>query len=447
LNDISTASLFIILAVLILLSGFFSGSETALMTLNRYRTKSLADKGHRGAKLALKLLSRPDRLLGLILLGNNIVNIIAATIATIIALRLYGEIGITIAPFILAFVILVFSEVTPKTLAALKPEKLAFPSAFVYTLIATPLYPFVWLVNIFSNALLRLVGVHPDKETRSDLNADELRAVVIEARHFMPKVHSDMLLGLLDLQQVSVEDIMIPRNEITGIDLNDDWNDIVHQITHSQRTRVPVFHDSIDNTAGVLHLRKVLNLFSRDELNMKTLKGLITPAYFIPAGTSLNRQLLNFKDKRRRSGLVVDEYGSIQGLVTLEDILEEIVGQFTTDSPTRNLGIHKAGNGSYLIDGNTHIREINRALDWSLPKNGPKTLNGLILEHMEIIPKNGTSLMIGNYTIEITRTSNNAVRTAKVTNTLTAKNTEIDHADKTHKNQNDKLKSGKLKNG
>ena len=414
MNELPITTLLIILVILVLLSGFFSGSETALMTLNRYRAKSLADKGHKGAQLALKLLSRPDRLLGLILLGNNIVNIFAATIATIIALRLYGEIGLVIAPIALAFVILVFAEVTPKTLAALKPEKLAFPSAFVYTLIATPLYPFVWSVNIFSNGLLRLIGIHPDREIKHELSADELRAVVIEAEHFMPQAHSDMLLGILDLEQVSVEDIMIPRNEITGIDLNDDWNDIVHQITHSQRTRVPVFHDSIDNTIGVLHLRKVLNLFSRDELNMKTLKGLIAQAYFIPAGTSLTRQLLSFKDNRRRSGLVVDEYGSIQGLVTLEDILEEIVGQFTTDSPTRSLGIHKRDDNSYQIDGNTHIREINRALNWSLPINGPKTLNGLILEHMEIIPQNGTSLMIENYTIEITRTNNNAVQTARV---------------------------------
>lgn len=419
MNEISTAALFSILFILILLSGFFSGSETALMTLNRYRLKSLADKGHRGAKLAIKLLSRPDRLLGLILLGNNIVNIFAATLATVIALRLYGEVGLVIAPLALAFIILIFAEVTPKTLAALKPEKLAFPAAFVYTLLATPLYPFVWSVNIFSNNLLRLFGVQPDKVAKQELSSDELRAVVVEAEHFMPQAHSDMLLGILDLEQVSVEDIMIPRNEITGIDLNDEWNDIVHQITHSQRTRVPVFHDSIDNTVGVLHLRKVLNLFSRDELNMKTLKKLIAPAYFIPAGTSLTRQLLNFQDNRRRSSLVVDEYGSIQGLVTLEDILEEIVGQFTTDSPTRNLGIHQRENNTYLIDGNTHIRDINRALNWKLPAKGPKTLNGLILEHMEIIPRTGTSLMIENYTIEILRTGNNAVQTAKVQDTRT----------------------------
>lgn len=418
--------LFSILGILILFSGFFSGSETALMTLNRYRLKSLAAKGHRGARLAQRLLERPDRLLGLILIGNNIVNIFAATIATIIALRLYGELGIAVAPFVLTFLILVFAEVTPKTLAALKPEKLAFPSAFVYTAIAAPMYPFVWMVNIFSNTLLRLIGVHPDRERKSELSADELRAIVLEAEHFMPKVHSDMLLGILDLEEVSVEDIMIPRSEVTGIDLNDDWNDIVHQITHSQRTRVPIFHDSIDDTIGVLHLRKVLNLFSRDELNMETLKNLIKPAYFIPAGTSLNRQLLNFKDNRRRSGLVVDEYGSIQGLVTLEDILEEIVGQFTTDSPTRNLGIHEVEDQCYLIDGNTHIREINRALGWTLPVDGPKTLNGLILEHMEIIPQNGTSLMIEGYTIEITRTTNNAVQTAKLSRIAAAEDKDSD---------------------
>ena len=417
MNELSTITLFTILGMMIVLSGFFSGSETALMTLNRYRLKSLADKGHKGAQLAINLLNRPDRLLGLILLGNNIVNIFAATIATIIALRLYGEIGIAIAPLALTFIILVFAEVTPKTLAALKPERLAFPAAFVYTLIATPLYPFVWLVNLFSNSLLRLIGLHPDKVIGDRLSADELRAIVLEAEHFMSQTHSDMLLSILDLEQVSVEDIMVPRNEITGIDLNDDWNDIMHQITHSQRTRVPVFHDSIDNTVGIIHLRKVLNALARDELNMETLKGLFSSAYFIPAGTSLTSQLLSFQDNRRRSGLVVDEYGSIQGLVTLEDILEEIVGQFTTDSPTRDIGIHKQHDNSFLIDGNTHIREINRALNWSLPVDGPKTLNGLILEHMEIIPQNGTSLLIGSYAIEVTRTTNNAVQTAKVLDT------------------------------
>ena len=414
MNEFSTASLFITLAILILLSGFFSGSETALMTLNRYRVKSLADKGHKGAKLAIKLLNRPDRLLGLILLGNNIVNIFAATLATIIALRLYGEIGLAIAPFVLAFVILVFAEVTPKTLAALKPERLAFPSAFIYSVIATPLYPFVWLVNIFSNALLRLIGIHPDKQTGHKLSADELRAVVVEAEHFMPQAHSDMLLGILDLEQVSVEDIMIPRNEITGIDLNDDWNDIVHQITHSQRTRVPVFHDSIDNTIGVLHLRKVLHLFSRDELNMKTLKGLIVPAYFIPAGTSLTRQLLKFQENRRRSGLVVDEYGSIQGLVTLEDILEEIVGELSAEHREENSDIHPQEDGSYFIEASAYIREINKSLSWELPTDGPKTLNGLIIETLEAIPDANVCLQIANYRIETLQMSDNLINSARI---------------------------------
>jgi Mg2+/Co2+ transporter CorB len=414
LSHISTGTLFIVLIILILLSGFFSGSETALMTLNRYRMKSLARKGHRGAKLARHLLQRPDRLLGLILLGNNFVNILASAIASLIAMRFYGEAGIAIATGILTFVILVFAEVTPKTLAALKPDSFAYIAAFIYTPLQKVFYPLVWFVNLISNKMLALFGVHPSSSSDESLNADELRMVVHEARQFIPGKHTDMLLGILDLENISVEDIMIPRNDITGIDLNDDWNDVVQQITNSHRTRVPVFKDSIDNTMGMLHLRKVLNLVVRDELTRETLESLIRKPYFIPEGTSLTRQLLNFQKKRRRSGLVVDEYGSIHGLVTLEDILEEIVGQFTTDSSVRNAGIHPQEDGSYLIDGSTHIREINRVLDWELPADGPKTLNGLILEHLEMIPAPGTSLLIANYPVEITRTDHNAVQTARI---------------------------------
>ncbi|MEN8763427.1 MAG: HlyC/CorC family transporter [Thiogranum sp.] len=414
MSHISTGTLFIVLIILILLSGFFSGSETALMTLNRYRMKSLARKGHRGAKLARRLLQRPDRLLGLILLGNNFVNILASAIASLIAMRYYGEAGIAIATGILTFVILVFAEVTPKTLAALKPDLFAYIAAFIYTPLQKIFYPLVWFVNLISNKMLAMFGVHPSSSSDESLNADELRMVVHEARQFIPGKHTDMLLGILDLEHISVEDIMIPRNDITGIDLNDDWNDVVQQITNSHRTRVPVFKDSIDNTIGMLHLRKVLNLVVRDELTRETLESLIRKPYFIPEGTSLTRQLLNFQKKRRRSGLVVDEYGSIHGLVTLEDILEEIVGQFTTDSSVRNAGIHSQENGSYLIDGSTHIREINRVLDWELPTDGPKTLNGLILEHLEMIPAPGTSLLIANYPVEITRTDNNAVQSARI---------------------------------
>ena len=420
MSDISTGTLFITLVALILLSGFFSGSETALMTLNRYRMKTLARKGHRGAKLARYLLNRPDRLLGLILLGNNFVNILASAISSLIAMRYYGEAGIAIATGILTFVILVFAEVTPKTLAALKPDMFAYIAAYIYTPLQKIFYPLVWLVNLISNKMLAMFGVYPASSSDDSLNADELRMVVHEARQFIPGKHTDMLLGILDLENISVEDIMVPRNDITGIDLNDDWNDVVQQITNSHRTRVPVFKDSIDHTIGMLHLRKVLNLVVRDELTRDSLESLISEPYFIPEGTALTRQLLNFQKNRRRSGLVVDEYGSIHGLVTLEDILEEIVGQFTTDSAVRNAGIHPQDDGSYLIDGSTHIREINRVLSWDLPTDGPKTLNGLILEHLEMIPAPSTSLLIANYPVEITRTNNNAVQMARVHPRLTA---------------------------
>lgn len=414
MNDVPLGILFSILAGLILLSGFFSGSETALMTLNRYRLKTMAENGHRGAILARRLLKRPDRLLGLILLGNNFVNILAASITTIIALRLHGEAGIAIATGILTFVILVFAEVAPKTMAALKPERFAFPAAYVYTPLLKILYPAVWLVNAIANRVLGLVGINPEEGHKEAINTEEVRAVVNEARHLMPAQHSDMLLRILDLENTSVEDIMIPRSEITGIDLNEDWVDIERQLASSQRTRVPVFHDSIDNIVGMLHIRKVLNLMSRDDLDITTLNAQLRDPYFIPEGTPLTQQLINFQKNRRRSGLVVDEYGSIMGLVTLEDILEEIVGQFTTDSSARNTSIHLQGDGSYLVDGSTHIREVNRQLGIDLPTDGPKTLNGLILEHLEMIPEPGTSLMINDVPIEITRTSTNAVQMAKL---------------------------------
>lgn len=384
------------------------------MSLNRYRLKHLASEGNRGAQLARQLLRRPDRILGLILLFNNLVNNAAAALVGAVAFELYGDIAVAIATFILTITVLIFAEVAPKTLAAMKPERVAFPAAYIYTPLLKFLYPLIWLINVVANRLLALVGVHPAEGRKDQLNADEFRAVVNEANQFIPGKHTAMLLRVLDLEKASVEDIMIPRNDITGIDLHDDWGDIEHQITHSHRTRVPVFQDNIDNTIGMLHLRKVLNLFAKDELNIDSLKAQIRKAYYIPTGTPLTRQLLNFQKKKRRSGLVVDEYGSIQGLVTLEDILEEIVGQFTTDSQTRSFGIHAQDDGSQLIDGSTHIRDINRSLDWLLPADGPKTLNGLILEHMEMIPEPGTSLMIQGYPIEVVRTSKNAVHSARI---------------------------------
>jgi Mg2+/Co2+ transporter CorB len=426
LSEISTSVLVYTLIILVILSAFFSSSETGLMALNRYRLKHLADKGLKGAQLARTLLKRPDRILGLILIGNNVVNFVAAAIATVIGYRWYGAVGAAASPFVITFIFLVFAEVTPKTLAALRPERIAFPASYIYAPSLKLLYPLVWLINTISNGLLRLINVNPHKGRSDALDPDELRAVVNEARQFIPGKHTEMLLGILDLENISVEDIMIPRNEITGIDLNDDWNDVLQQITNSHRTRVPVFRDSIDETIGMLHLRKVLNLLARDELTRESLESLIRKPYFIPAGTSLTRQLLNFQKKRRRSGLAVDEYGSILGLVTLEDILEEIVGQFTTDSTLHNIDIAEQDDGSYLIDGSTHIRDINRALSWQLPTDGPRTLNGLILEHMEMIPAPGTSLLIENYPIEITRADKNAVQTARVHPSLVAEEESSD---------------------
>ena len=420
MTEISTSVLVYTLIILIILSAFFSSSETGLMALNRYRLKHLADKGIKSAQLARSLLRRPDRILGLILIGNNVVNFVAAAIGTVIGYRLFGAVGAAASPFVITFIFLVFAEVTPKTMAALRPERIALPASYIYAPSLKLLYPMVWLINTISNGLLRLFKINPHKAHSDALNPEELRAVVNEARHFIPGKHAEMLLGILDLENISVEDIMIPRNEITGIDLNDDWNDVLQQITNSHRTRVPVYRDSIDETIGMLHLRKVLNLLARDELTRESLESLIREPYFIPEGTSLTRQLLNFQKNRRRSGLAVDEYGSIIGLVKLEDILEEIVGQFTTDSTLHNIHITEQDDGSFLIDGSTHIRDINRALSWDLPTDGPRTLNGLILEHMEMIPAPGTSLLIENYPIEITRADKNAVQTARVHPSLVA---------------------------
>ncbi len=414
MSHLSDGTLYIILGLLILLSAFFSSSETGLMSLNRYRLKFLAEKGSRGAKLALRLLERPDRLLGLILLGNNFVNILASAIATILALRHFGEAGIAIATGALTFVILIFAEVAPKTLAALHPERIAFPAAYVYTPLLKAIYPLVFVVNLIANTLLKLVGVNPEKTQHEGVSVEELRSVVMEANQLVPQKHQDMLLGLLNLEHATVDDIMVPRNEITALDLNENWDDIVDDLTTCQRTRLPVYRDDINNLIGIIHMRRVISLLSRNELTKENLESQIREAYFIPEGTSLYQQLINFQKNKRRTALAVDEYGDIQGLVTLEDILEEVVGEFTTDSPINNNNIIKQDDGSYLISANTHIREINRSLDIALPTDGPKTLNGLILEYLQSIPATGTSILIANHPIEVIKTQNNAVQMARL---------------------------------
>ncbi len=414
MDDIPLSVLFGALVFLIILSAFFSGSETGLMTLNRYRLRHLARARHRGALRAQKLLERPDRLIGLILLGNNFVNILASTLTAVIAVRIAGEAGLVIGAALLTLIILIFAEVTPKTLAALHPERVAFPAAFVYGPLLWLLYPFVWVVNVIANSILRAIGVRPEESTAHTLSQEELRTVVIEAGAMIPKRHQDMLLNIIDLEKVTVEDIMVPRKEIVGIDLDEDWNTIMRQIMSSQYTRLPVYRGSIDNVIGFIHLRKILPLLKLDELDKEALENSIREPLFIPENTPLNRQLLNFQRERRRVGLVVDEYGDIQGLVTLEDILEEVVGEFTTDPSIHSKDIMPQDDGSYLINGSVTIRELNRTLHIELPTDGPKTLNGLVLEYLEDIPKPGTSLLLSGYPIDIVQTEGNRVKTLRV---------------------------------
>ncbi len=414
MDDISLGLLFGALFFLILLSAFFSGSETGLMTLNRYRLRHLAQANHKGAMRAQKLLERPDRLIGLILLGNNFVNILASSLTTVIALRLGGETGIAIGAGLLTLVILIFAEVTPKTLAALHPERVAFPAAFVYGPLLWVLYPLVWIVNIIANTLLDLLRIRRDEGSTDALSQEELRTVVLEAGAMIPKRHQDMLLNIIDLEKVTVEDIMVPRQEITGIDLEDDWDTIVGQIINSQYTRLPVFRDNIDHVIGFIHLRKVLPLLQHNELDAAVLEALAKEPLFIPENTPLNRQLLNFQRERRRIGLVVDEYGDIQGLATLEDILEEVVGEFTTDPSASIRDFTPEKNGSFLVSGTATIRELNRDLNMDLPTDGPKTLNGMVLEYLEDIPEAGTSLLLSGYPVDIVQTKDNLIKTLRI---------------------------------
>jgi len=414
LDEIPLSLLFIVLAFLIVLSGFFSGSETALISLNRYRLRHLVKIKHAGAIRASRLLERMDRLIGLILLGNNFVNILASSIATIIALRLMGEAGIAVATGLLTLVILIFAEVTPKTLAALHPERFAFPATFILGPLLRLLYPVVLIISWITKGLMRLFRIPVESGSMHALSAEELRTVVNEAGAMIPQRHQRMLISILDMEKISVEDIMVPRNEVAGIDLEQDWSEIRKHLFDSQHTRLPVYRGVIDNIVGIVHARNILRLFLEHELTKEHFMEAIREPYFIPEGTPLNTQLLNFQRERRRIGLVVDEYGDFLGLVTLEDILEEIVGEFTTDPSYIVKDIHPQSDGSYLVDGGASIRDLNRLLKWSLPVEGPKTLSGLIIEYLETIPEPGTSLLIAGYPVEIVQTSSNTVKTVRI---------------------------------
>lgn len=413
MNEIPLSILTGALVLLIFLSAFFSGSETGLVSLNRFKLRHLVKKHHRGATRASRLLERPDRLIGLILLGNNFVNILASSIATIIGIRLFGEIGVAIAAGLLTLVILIFAEVAPKTLAVLHPERIAFPASLILEFLLKIFYPIVFLVNYIANGLLRIIGVSIDHEKHQNLSSEELRTLVSEAGSMIPKRHQKMLTNILDLEKVTVNDIMIPRNEIIGIDLDEDWEDIIKQLRHGRHTRLPVYRSDINNVVGLIHVRNVIDVLTNPETSKTDLTDHIRSAYFVPENTPLNTQLLHFQHQKRRIGLVVDEYGDVQGLVTLEDILEEIVGQFTSDPANIAKDIHEQDDGTYLIDGSATIRDLNRMMHWDLPTHGPKTFNGLILEQMENIPEPGTSLLISGYPIEIMQIKDNAVKVAR----------------------------------
>ncbi len=414
MDEIPIEMLFGILAFLLVLSGFFSGSETSLMSLNRYRLKHLAKSGNRGAIRSQKLLSTPDRLIGLILLGNNFVNICASALATIIGMRLYGEAGIAIATGILTFVILIFSEVAPKTIAARHPERFAFPVSFILRPLLILLYPLVWVTNLMANSVLRLLGVPLDKNNSDTLSREELRTVVNEAGIMIPHRHQAMLLSILDLEKVTVEDIMIPRNEVFAMNLKNNEDQIIKQLTSSQHTRILVYDDDINNVVGILHLKNALHKQMRGELTRETIRNIIQEPYFVPEGSQLHNVLQEMQHNRLRMGVVVDEYGEMLGLITLEDILEEIVGEFTSDPSAAHKDIHKQTDGCYIIDGSLNIRQLNKLMQWDLPTDGPKTLNGLIIEYLEDIPKAGTSLRLAGYPIVIIKTKGNTVKSVRI---------------------------------
>ncbi len=414
MNTVPIGLLLSLLLVLILLSGFFSGSETALMRLNRYRLRHQAKQGHRGAIRTARLLENPERLISLILLGNNFVNILASAIATVIALRLIGEPGIAVATAVLTLVILVFAEVTPKTLATRRTEQVAYFAAAVYQPLMTVVYPLVLSTNWVSECILRLLKVECEQAEVEALSSDELRTVLNETTGMIPPRHREMLVNILDLSSVSVNDIMVPRSDITGLDLDNSWEEVKQSISESPHSRILVYRENIDQVQGFIHLRMMLDSLSTGEYTLETLKKNIREPYFIPEGTTLTVQLLNFQREKRRIGLVVDEYGDIQGLVTIEDIVEEIVGEFDTDPYHGPEEVQAQDDGSFIADGSAQIRALNKALNWDLSADGPKTLNGIVLEHFENFPTQGAVFTFNGHSMTVLEVEENFVQRVRI---------------------------------
>lgn len=417
MDNVSTGTLFGVLVILLLVSGFFSASETAMMAINRYRLRHAAGKGQRGAKRTLALLEQTDKLLGVILLGNNLINAASATLSTVIAIRLFGdgEVVLFSVTLILTFLILVFSEVTPKVVGASYPEQVAYPASLLLGPLLKFAYPVVWFVNLFVQGILRLARIkQPDPEASNMLGLEELRTVVLESAKILPREHRRILLNLLELEDITVNDVMIPRNQIEALDLTDPPARLLQQISTSHHTRLLVHEGSEDKLLGILHVRRVLHAISKDEIDLLALRESLEDPYFVPVGTPLFTQLRNFQHNQQRLALVVDEYGELQGLVTLEDLLEEMVGEFTTQAPANMGYMRQDVDGSWLVEGATLVRHLNRKLGFNLPLDGPKTLNGLLLEYLEDIPEAGVSLKIDNIPIEIVQTQGRAVKIARL---------------------------------
>ena len=414
--DAPTAQLSVALIALIALSGFFSSTETALMSINRERLRHFAREGSRGARAAERLLEHPDRLVGLILICNNLVNTAAASIVTVIALEAGGLAAAAVGVGLFTVVLIVVGELAPKTVGALYPERLALPAALVYQGLFKVLQPVVWAINLLACSVLRLLGVSPGEARSTSLSQEELRTVVAESSTVIPHRHQRMLMSILDLERMNVEDIMVPRTEISGLDLTDDWDDLLDQIRDSRHTRIPVYEGGLDHLVGVLHMKKVARLLARGELNREQLRALARSRepYYVPEGTTLNEQLLQFQRQRRRVAFVVDEYGDVLGLVTLEDLLEEIVGEFTSDTSALHKDVLREPGGSFVVNAAASVRALNRRMGWRLPTSGPRTLNGLIVEYLETIPEPGTSLRLADYAIDVLQTGENAVRTVRL---------------------------------
>ena len=413
MTDVNPWMLFSSIVFLLFLSAFFSGVETAMMSLNRYRLKYLVKENDKGAIRADKLLKRPDRLLGVILIGNNFVNILAASLTTVLCLNLFGDSGVVIGSIVLTLIILIFAEITPKTFAALNSEKVALPASLILKYLQKILRPLVLFVNFFSNFFMRLLGTK-NTSINEDLSPEELKSVLENSGDLIPKKYQDMLISVLELDKVSVDEVMTQRSEVIGIDINQPIENILSTLQNNQKDFLPIYNESLDDLRGVIDLYGITSFLSNENKSIESLIDSLDEAYFIPENTPLSTQLFNFQKNKKTVAVIIDEYGSVKGLVTIKDVLEEIVGELATDIDRESVEIMEQKDGSYLIDASIPLRELNKKLNWQLPINGAKTLNGLIIDQVETIPENNIKIEIDNYAIETVLIRNNMIKIARV---------------------------------